>query len=58
MGSTASEAFRVACEPGSTMTSQNLIDGRLIVQITLQVTRPAEFIELTVGQVMEEQSSA
>lgn len=53
MGSTASEAFTVECGVGSTMTAQDILDGYMIVQVTLQMIRPAEFIELTFKQKME-----
>lgn len=53
MGSTASEAFTVQCGLGSTMTSQDILDGYMIVQVTLQLIRPAEFIELTFKQEMQ-----
>lgn len=53
MGSTASEAFTVQCGLGSTMTSQDILDGYMIVQVTLQLIRPAEFMELTFKQEMQ-----
>jgi phage tail sheath protein FI len=53
MGATAAEAFNVECGLGSTMTAQDILDGYLVVQVTLQMIRPAEFIELTFKQKME-----
>jgi len=53
MGATASEAFTVECGLGSTMTGQDVLEGYMIVQVTLQMIRPAEFIELTFKQKME-----
>jgi len=53
MGATASEAFTVQCGLGSTMTGKDILDGYMIVQVTLQMIRPAEFIELTFKQTME-----
>lgn len=53
MGATASEAFTVQCGLGSTMTQQDIVEGNMIVQVTLQMIRPAEFIELTFKQKME-----
>ena len=53
MGDKASEAFTVQCGLGSTMTAQNVLEGYMIVQITAQLIRPAEFIELTFKQKME-----
>ncbi len=53
MGATASEAFTVQCGLGSTMTPMDILQGYMIVQVTLQMIRPAEFIELTFKQKME-----
>lgn len=53
MGATASEAFTVQCGLGSTMTPQDILDGYMIVHVTVQVVRPAEFIELTFKQQMQ-----
>jgi uncharacterized protein len=53
MGSTSSEAFTVECGVGSTMTGQDILDGIMKVQVTLQMIRPAEFIVLTFKQQMQ-----
>lgn len=53
MGATAQEAFTVECGIGSTMTAQDVLDGYMIVQVTLQMIRPAEFIEVTFKQKMQ-----
>jgi hypothetical protein len=53
MGATASEAYTVQCGLGSTMTAIDILEGYMIVQITVQMIRPAEFIELTFKQKME-----
>lgn len=53
MGATAAEAFTVECGLGSTMTGQDILDGYMIVNVTLQMIRPAEFIELTFKQKLE-----
>ncbi|MCK7615078.1 phage tail sheath family protein [Roseibium sediminicola] len=53
MGATASEAYSVECGLGSTMTAQDILDGYMIVQVRLQLVRPAEFIVLTFKQKME-----
>lgn len=52
MGSKASDAFSVSVGLGSTMTSQDILNGYMIVAITLQMIHPAEFIELTFTQTM------
>ncbi len=53
LGATASEAFTVQCGLGSTMTPQDVLEGYMIVQVTVQMIRPAEFIELTFKQTMQ-----
>lgn len=53
LGATASEAYTVQCGLGSTMTAQDILDGYMVVQVTLQMIRPAEFIELTFKQEMQ-----
>lgn len=53
LGTTASEAYTVQCGLGSTMTGLDILNGYMIVQVTLQMIRPAEFIELTFKQKME-----
>jgi phage tail sheath protein FI len=53
MGDRASDAFTVQCGLGSTMTAQDILNGYMIVQVTLQMVRPAEFIELTFKQQMQ-----
>lgn len=53
MGATAQDAFSVQCGLGSTMTPTDILEGYMIVQVTLQMIRPAEFIELTIKQKME-----
>ncbi|MEJ1968730.1 MAG: phage tail sheath C-terminal domain-containing protein [Rhizomicrobium sp.] len=53
MGDKASDAFSVQCGLGSTMTGTDVLNGYMIVQITLQMIHPAEFIELTFKQKMQ-----
>lgn len=53
MGATANDAFTVQCGLGSTMTGMDILEGYMIVQVTLQMIRPAEYIELTFKQKME-----
>ncbi|MBK8251177.1 MAG: phage tail sheath family protein [Polyangiaceae bacterium] len=52
MGATAQEAFTVQCGLGTTMTAQDILEGYMVVQVTLTMLRPAEFIELTFKQQM------
>jgi phage tail sheath protein FI len=53
MGSTPAEAFTVQCGIGSTMTADDILNGYMNVQITLQMVHPAEFIVLTFKQQMQ-----
>jgi uncharacterized protein len=52
MGAKPTDAFTVSCGLGTTMTAQNILNGYMIVAITLQLIHPAEFIELTFTQTM------
>jgi phage tail sheath protein FI len=49
-GATVRDAFSVSCGLGSTMTQQDVLDGNLIVQISVALLQPAEFIALRFGQ--------
>jgi hypothetical protein len=51
-GATTKEAFFVACGVGTTMTSQDIHEGRLVVEIGMAVVRPAEFIILKFSHKM------
>jgi len=51
-GNTPSEAYSVECGLGSTMTRMDIINGKLIVGIQLQMIRPSEYIELIFEQQM------
>jgi uncharacterized protein len=46
VGATAEEAFFVRVGIGETMTTQDVLEGRMIVDIGLAASRPAEFIVL------------
>ena len=52
MGASPAEAFKVQAGLGSTMTPDDVLNGIMRVQITLQMVHPAEFIELTFKQQM------
>jgi phage tail sheath protein FI len=52
-GDTPSAAFWVRCGLNSTMTPQDVLDGRLNVEIGLAPVRPAEFIVLRIGQQIQ-----
>ncbi len=51
-GASAADAFAVECGLGSTMTSEDILNGFMNVTIKVAVVRPAEFIVLTFQQQM------
>jgi phage tail sheath protein FI len=53
MGDKASDAFTVLCGVPQTMTGTDILNGYMVVQVTLQMVHPAEFIELTFKQTMQ-----
>jgi hypothetical protein len=55
MGTKPEQAFYVGCGPGQTMTAQDVLEGRLIVEIGMAVVRPAEFIILRFSHHMQSQ---
>ena len=52
-GAKPDEAFFVKCGLGQTMTSQDILNGLLIVEIGMAVVRPAEFIILRFSHKMQ-----
>lgn len=53
MGATPQQAFFVRCGLGQTMTQQDLLDGRIIVEVGMAMVRPAEFIILTFAHAVQ-----
>lgn len=53
-GSTPKEAFYVKVGLGETMTAQDILEGRMIVEIGMAAVRPAEFIILRFSHKMQE----
>lgn len=53
-GATPAEAFFVKVGLGQTMTAQDILEGRLNVEIGMAVVRPAEFIILKFSHKMQE----
>ena len=51
-GTKPEEAFFVHAGLGETMTTQDILDGRMIVQIGMAAIRPAEFIIITIVQMI------
>ncbi|MEM7015462.1 MAG: phage tail sheath C-terminal domain-containing protein, partial [Verrucomicrobiota bacterium] len=53
-GSTAAEAYFVSIGLGKTMTEDDVLNGRMIVQIGAAPSRPAEFIVLQFTQMVQQ----
>lgn len=53
-GAKPEHAFYVRCGLGQTMTAQDILEGRLIVEIGMAAVRPAEFIILRFSHKMQE----
>lgn len=53
-GASQEQAFRVAVGLGKTMNADDILNGRMIVQIAMAPVRPAEFIILRFEQKMPE----
>ena len=53
-GATTSDAFFVKVGLGQTMTSQDILEGRMIVEIGVAAVRPAEFIVLRFSHKLNE----
>ncbi|WP_341225318.1 phage tail sheath C-terminal domain-containing protein [uncultured Arcticibacterium sp.] len=51
-GASASDAFSVECGLGSTMTTEDILNGFMNVSVKVAVVRPAEFIVFTIQQEM------
>lgn len=49
MGTTEDEAFKIACDR-STMTQDDILNGRLICEIAIAPVRPAEFVVFRIFQ--------
>ena len=52
-GSTPAQAFFVKVGLGETMTAQDILEGRMIVEVGMAVVRPAEFIILKFAHKMQ-----
>ncbi|NOU50294.1 phage tail sheath family protein [Pseudoalteromonas sp. JBTF-M23] len=51
-GSKASDAFQVECGLGTTMTSDDILNGFMKVSVKVAITHPAEFIVISFEQEM------
>lgn len=52
-GATTKDAFFVKCGLGTTMTAQDILEGRMNVEIGMAVVRPAEFIILKFSHLLQ-----
>jgi uncharacterized protein len=52
-GSVPAQAFFVKVGLGETMTSQDILEGRMIIEVGMAVVRPAEFIILRFSHKMQ-----
>lgn len=52
-GVTPQAAFFVCCGLGSTMTAQDILEGRIIIEVGLAILRPAEFIVLRFSHLLK-----
>jgi len=53
VGPKPADAFSVTIGLGSTMTADDILNGRMIVAVKVAVSHPAEFIEITFQQEMQ-----
>jgi phage tail sheath protein FI len=53
VGPKPADAFSVTVGLGSTMTGDDILNGRMIVAVKVAVSHPAEFIEITFQQEMQ-----
>ena len=54
LGISPAEAYEVAIGLGDTMTAEDVLDGVMRISVFLSVARPAEFIEITFEQRMQD----
>ena len=52
VGAKPSDAFTVACGLGATMTATDILNGYIILNIKVAITRPAEYIDITITEKM------
>jgi phage tail sheath protein FI len=53
-GAAPAEAYSVSVGLGKTMTGDDILEGILRITVLVAITRPAEFIEITFQQKMQE----
>ena len=52
-GAVPAQAFSVSVGLGKTMTAQDILEGYLRIAVKVAVRHPAEFIVITVQQMMQ-----
>ena len=52
-GASPRDAFNVQCGLGSSMTAQDILDGRMVVDIGVAMVRPAEFVVIQIVLAMQ-----
>ncbi len=57
-GTTAAQAFYVACDLGVTMSQDDIDNGRMIVQVGIAPVRPAEFVIFQITQITQSSTSS
>jgi phage tail sheath protein FI len=53
-GAVPEQAFSVQVGLGSTMTGDDILEGRMLINVKLAIVRPAEFIIITFQQQMQQ----
>lgn len=53
-GASPEQAYDVQLGLGSTMTPQDILDGKMLITVRVAVVRPAEFIVITFQQMMQQ----
>jgi hypothetical protein len=54
VGATTEQAFRIDVGLGETMTEQDVLEGRMIVRVSMAASRPAEFITLEFSHLLQQ----
>ena len=52
-GAVPADAFSVQIGLGTTMTAEDILEGKMIVEVKVAISRPAEFIVISFEQEMQ-----
>ena len=52
-GATAEDSFSISCGLGTTMTSEDILEGLMKISIKVALVNPAEFDVITIQQEMQ-----